>query len=317
MFRVVWNPVILTYVRSLLPRKQKDVLHAKRERLEAYDIKTVAEYVFDTTTHVVAGKRNTVFGLQALIQARYIVKESYVDALVYAATPTNITEEENLSPLEEDYNAAWPDPMDHLPPPGTEPTSKSATAYAPDPSRATVFSGFTFVFGSATQHDMLLSAITAGHGKALLMKVVEGETTVDEGLAYMRNAAGGKGFGDFRGQADHGAVILVQWSGSEERRSWTAKFIDAIASALHQRAIDQAEFLHAVLSNDALLLRKGMPSSRIVEGRQISQTSACRENAVLSLRLQLMESSLGPHPEVSIRVPAAHNTALAQDSYST
>src|SRR5256714_1092986 len=62
--------------------KTKDPLKPKRDRLEQLDIKTILEYVTEWTTHVVAAKRNTGKGLQALINGRYIVDEAQHETLM-------------------------------------------------------------------------------------------------------------------------------------------------------------------------------------------------------------------------------------------
>jgi hypothetical protein len=253
---IKWVPIVLTF--SLTPKemKAKDPLKAQRERLENLDVKTVADYVSGRTTHVIAGKRNTAKGLQALIYAKSIVDTSFIDALIYAAAPGDLAEEENLSPLEQDFDAALPRAKDYLPAAGKEPTTRPHESYAPDPSRANIFEGYTFVFGDEAQFNLLMPAVTSGYGKALLMKIVAGETNVDECVQYMRNAAGEKGFGDPKGPRDNGGAIMVRWNPKAEWSKWTDDLINGASFAIGQRAIDQGEFLDSILSNDPTVLRR-------------------------------------------------------------
>ena len=247
--------------------KTADPLKSKRERLEHLDIKTTTEYITEKTTHVVAGKRNTVKGLQALINGNYLVDDSFIDAVVYAATPADLAENENLSPLEQDFDAAWPNATNHLPPVGKEPTLRSVETFAPDLNRSHIFEDYVFVFGDRRQFENLLPMITSGHGKALLFTVVDGETSVHEVVQFMRNAAGDKGFGDLHRDTDHGAVVMVRWKGKEGWSNWVTDLINAISLILDQKSIDQAEFLDAILGNDPLSLRRSLEFASTVEGK--------------------------------------------------
>ena len=263
---IKWHPCILTFNYTIKEGKA-GVLKPKQDRIQDLDIKVINEYVIGETTHLVASKRNTPKGLQALVQGRHIVAESYVDALIYAATPADLGGEENLSPLEQDFEVAWPKEEAHLPPPGKEPTLQPAEAYRPLPVRSNVFEDFIFVFGDSKQYETLMSAISVAQGKALLYKVIDGETTVDDLVEYMRNTAGQKGFGDADKETDRGGVVLVRWSGKEPYAEWASNLINATASRLDQRAIDQSEFLGAILANDAFLLRATIPLESNNDGR--------------------------------------------------
>jgi nijmegen breakage syndrome protein 1 len=158
------------------------------------DIKILIEYEREYTTHLVAKKRNTSKGLQALINGKYIVHNpSFIDALVAAATPDG----EGPAPLEEDFEANFPDPLQYLPPRGEEPTQRDATAYKPNPTRLDMFDGYKFIFYERRQFDTLLAPITEGRGKALLREAIPNETTVDEFVAFVKNIAGENGLGEF------------------------------------------------------------------------------------------------------------------------
>ena len=240
-------------------KKTPDALRPKRELLEPFDIKIVQSFVFNQTTHVVAVKRNTVPGLQALITGKYIVDHSYIDALVFATTPEDLEGDENLSPLEKDFDAAWPDPQQYLPPKGKEPTDKPSESYAPDSSREKVFEKWTFVFLEPGQHEIVLPAITTGHGKALLFNLEPGKITADDVVTYMRNAAGEKDFGSFNQSTDVGGVIMVKPTLKGEWAKWGDDLVNEVALKLDQKYIDQADFLDAILANDASSLRKSVP----------------------------------------------------------
>jgi Second BRCT domain on Nijmegen syndrome breakage protein/FHA domain len=267
MLTVKWQPLVLSFFLTSKEKKNANALEPKRALLEPLDIKTIQPFVSNQTTHVVAPKRNTVPCLQALITGKYIVDNSYVDALVFATTPEDLEEDENLCPLEKDFDAAWPDPTQHLPSKGREPTSKPAEAYAPNPARETIFEGWTFVFLEPGQYENLLPAITTGHGKALLYSLEPGTTTADDVITYMRNAAGEKGFGSFDSSSDSGGVIMVKATLKAEWAQWCDELANEVALKLDQKYIDQADFLDAILSNDASALRKAVPFESIRESQ--------------------------------------------------
>lgn len=262
---IKWLPVCLSFFLTSKEKKKPDPLGPQRHLLEPLDIKTVLPFLPSQTTHVVAAKRNTVPGLQALISGKYIVDHSYIDALVFAATPEDLEEAENLSPLEKDFDTAWPDPLQHLPPKGREPTAKPSEAYNPNPARENIFDGWTFIFLESGQYETILPAITTGHGKALLFKLESGKTTAEEIIAYMRNAAGEKSFGSFDQSTDSGGVIMIKPTLKEEWTRWGNQLANEVALALGQNYIDQADFLDAILGNDAASLRKVIPFESIDE----------------------------------------------------
>ena len=174
--------------------------------------------------------------------------------MIAAATPAG---EESSSPLEEDFEANFPDPIQYLPPKGDEPTQRDVTAYEPNPSRQDMFDGYTFVFWDRRQFDNLLAPIAQGRGKALLREVIPNETNVDDFVAYVKNVAGEKGLGEFEdGSEGKGVVVVrinsVKGAGNE----WFAEFGRAIAQRLDHRLIEQNEFLDAILGNDASVLRR-------------------------------------------------------------
>ncbi|KAL1845835.1 hypothetical protein Plec18170_009541 [Paecilomyces lecythidis] len=255
--RIRWQSTVLSFSFSSKELKAKDPLAPIRSRLEDLDIKTIIPYVVGKTTHVVQNKRNTAKGLQALINGQFIVKDSYVDALVYAATPGDLDNIESLSPLEENYDAAWPDPSEHLPPPGKEPIQRPPEAFAPNNDRINVFEDYTFVFCDSSQFENLQAPITNGHGKALLFPIQNGVTTAEELLQFMRNAAGQKGLGSER--EGPGGVVLVRFRAKGHYESWSIGLGNQVALSMDQRVIEQSEFLDAILGNDASSLCRPLP----------------------------------------------------------
>jgi hypothetical protein len=267
--------------------KSKDPLKPKRDRLEQLDIKAILEYVPNSTTHVVAAKRNTAKGLQALINGQYIVTESYIDALVYAASPADLGEEENASPLEQDFDTAWPKPMDFLPPAGKEPTDQPPESYSPNPQRQNIFESYTFVFVDPAQYETLMPVINAGHGKALLFDVTPGVTTVEEAVTYMRNAAGNKGFGDLPDESSSsGGVVMVRHNKVEkEWDRWFNDLFDGVSVAINQRSIAQGEFLDTILTNEPTRMRRSLALNSTGQGRVASPPAAGRK---LTLSLSII-----------------------------
>lgn len=234
----------------------KDPLVNYRNRLEDLDIKVVIPYVVGITTHVVSTKRNTAKGLQALINGRYIVTETYIDALVYATTPENLDELESLSPLEEDFDAHWPNPLEHLPAKSKEPSERPSEDFEPNTQRGNVFEGYTFVFLDATQFETLQAPITNGGGKAVLFIPNPGKTTADEIVRYVKNVAGEKGLGEFEDGSEGKGVVVVRFRLKEDFAEWAAEMDTTVSLALGQRLIEQSEFIEAILLNDASILRR-------------------------------------------------------------
>ena len=234
----------------------KDPLINYRNRLEDLDIKVVIPYVIGVTTHVVCTKRNTAKGLQALINGQYIVTESYIDALVYATTPENLDELESLSPLEEDFDANWPNALEHLPAKSKEPGERPPSDFAPDPLRGNVFEGYTFVFLDATQFETLQAPITNGGGKAVSFIPEPGKTTTEEVVRHVKSVAGEKGLGEFEDGSEGKGVVVVRFRLKENFADWAVQMDTTISLALGQRLIEQSEFIEAILLNDASILRR-------------------------------------------------------------
>lgn len=183
--------------------------------------------------------------------------QSYIDALVYAATPSDLENLESLSPLETDFDTAWPDPSLHLPPPGKEPMQRPPESFAPNPDRINIFDGYTFIFGDVTQYQNLADPINNGHGKALMYQINPGVTTAEEVVQFMRNSAGNKGLGEER--EGSGGVVLVRFRSQGQCEDWSIELGNRVAVMTDQRVIQQSEFLDAILANDASSLCRSLP----------------------------------------------------------
>ena len=259
-FRIRWKPVVFAFsVSAKQQEKNRDPLLDIRSRLEALDVKVTIPYVIGKTTHVVATKRNTPKGLQALINGQYIVTNAFVDALFKAATAAEPDVAESEAPLEQDFEAAWPDAIQCLPPPSQEPNPSPAEFLVPDSRRSTVFEGYVFVFCDRNQFENLLPPITNGDGKALMYEIENGRTTADDLVRYMRRAAGKKGSEDFRNGDETGGVILVRFRAAGEWEKWSIELGNQVAQALDQRLIEQSQFLEAIVLNNARMLRRALP----------------------------------------------------------
>lgn len=278
--RIKWQPTVLTFSFSSKELKAQDPLARVRSRFEDLDIKTIIPYAVGHTTHVVQSKRNTAKGLQALVNGQYIVQDSYLDAVVYAATPSDLENVESLSPLEADFDAAWPDPTGHLPPPGKEPILRPAEAFAPNPNRSNIFEGYTFVFGDPAQFDNLQDPINNAHGKALHYQVKNGETTPEDIVQFMRNAGGYKGPGTDR--TGPGGIVLVRFRAKGSYEQWSIDLSNQVALMTDQRVIEQSEFLDAILGNDSSPLCRPLPSPEPTQNAG-NAGPPCRRRASQSL----------------------------------
>ncbi|KAK3320188.1 hypothetical protein B0T19DRAFT_283600 [Cercophora scortea] len=277
LFRIVWHPVVLSF--SFTSKELRSDPWVKlRECLEQLDIKYSAEYD-PLTSHVVTKKRNTPKGLQALINGKYIVTDSFITAVVEAATTAGGVDDGTQSALERDFEGNWPNALDYLPPRGEEPVNSSPDAYAPDERRKEVFDGYTFVFYEKKQYETLFSAITHGKGKALLKEVTPGVTEIDDFIRYVKGVAGEKGLGSFEDGSEGRGVVVVRYlpaKGSDFE--WFAQFLTAFAQRLDHRPIDQREFLEAILVCDASILRRPLEVESQAESAP-SRTQPVIDNA--------------------------------------
>lgn len=259
MYRITWVPVTFTFSFGIKEAKA-DPYSALYETLGPLDIKIVIDFQRGITSHVVAKRRNTPKGLQALICGKFIVyNESYVNALVAAATPVTPKEADGeiKSLLEQDWDANFPNPMDYLPPRGEEPTERDDSAYAPNLDRQSVFEGYTFIFYDKRQFDTLLAPINDGGGKAYFREVIQLKTEVQDFVRYVKDVAGEKGLGEFEDGSEGKGVVVVRFNPVKGAGiDWFANFNRDVALSLDHRLIEQNEFLDAILGNDASGLRR-------------------------------------------------------------
>lgn len=185
-------------------RKDKQVMGPYQKKVEALDIKTIATYVPETT-HVVATKRNTAVGLQALINGRYIVTNSYLDAILEAASVPKRTIGEGSggngfgegggevlrSRLETDFDANWPNTEDYLPVYSGEPKDREPWRFRPNEKRKSLFGGYTFIFCEKAQYDNFLGPVTNAHGKLERFDLEPKRTTAEDLVKFVKKVGQG------------------------------------------------------------------------------------------------------------------------------
>ncbi|KAK4998846.1 hypothetical protein LTR66_002006 [Elasticomyces elasticus] len=301
---ITWHPVTLTL--STLSRKVPDSAQLKSylERLEILDVKCAIEYIVAQTSHVVAAKRNTPKCLQALINGKCVVVDSYIDAIVVAAAPRTVNGEPTPSLLETDFDANWPNASEFLPGVGKEPVPRPAELFRPDVRRQGIFRGYTFVFLDDVQLAQLVDPVENGEGKALLYPLKQGETTTQELVDYMRSVAGKKGTGPFRETQPgiKGGAVLVRLGDEDQWANTLRKGVDL---ALDQRSINQNEFLDAIVMCDASQLRQPLPEDDGLAASAI-QTNSLQGLPINAEAVQVPSSPpQGESAQPEASVPAA------------
>ncbi|KAL7808939.1 hypothetical protein V8C44DRAFT_334920 [Trichoderma aethiopicum] len=272
VFRLKWEPKVFTF--SFTNKElQTQPLTSLKERFEQLDIKLLTDYSVKHTTHVISKKRNTSKGLQALINGRYIVTESFLDAISSATELSGGPDSQEPSSLERDFYRFWPNEMEHLPPRGNEPVQHPDSLYAPDSARKDVFEGYTFIFYSQIQYDNLMAPITDGGGKAMLHPIQPEETRPDDFVRYVKGVAGEKGTGSFNDGSEGKGVVLVRFLPAKgELVGWYTEFITAVSLLLDHRPIEQNEFLGAILINDARQLRRPLEVESSLRSQEVRLT---------------------------------------------
>jgi hypothetical protein len=256
-FRIVWRPTVFTHAS----RESKES-KARSAQLHALDIKTTTDFLFDQTTHVITQKRNLPKVLSGLVAGKHIVTGEFLDAVLKAAA-TSVDEAENYEPskLEEDFDEWWPKEKDYVPPVGAEPVTRPQEMLEPDPSRAEVFSGLTFIFLVESQFNSLLEPVSGGGGKGLFFDVKPGETTVEEYVDYVHSVAGKKK--RTKASGNKLPIVTVRLAGYPDgMEEWAAGFVTGVDQALQQRSILQNEFLDAIVTKDRASLQR--PPAEIV-----------------------------------------------------
>lgn len=148
-----------------------------------------------------------------------------------------------------------------MPPRGREPNERPVEAFAPNPERANVFEGYTFVFCEKSQFDQLQPPITNGGGNAFLFKLKPRQTTTEELVGYVKNVAGEKGLGELEDGSEGKGVVVVKFRGVKDDFNWAAELGKEAALALDLRFIEQNEFMDAILINDASVLRRPLQAA--------------------------------------------------------
>lgn len=302
-FHLKWQPVVLTF--SSLPKSAKarsDPLETQRKELEQTDVKLVTEYITNHTTHVIGKRRNIPLGLQALVQGRWLVTDSFVGALAKATTKPAPDTSGNIRPcpLEDDFTKNWPEEYEYVPAAGKEPNPRPNEYLKPNPQRIEVFAHLTFIFLSQAQYDLLMPVVTSGSGKALLWNVEVGTSKVEGLVNYVKEVAGVKSNGTSRlSQNDRTGVVLVRLQDREEQ--WTSAFLTSVELALEQRSMEQNQFLDAILANDASELRK--PLGRESQSQHQSQSQAVNSPVNASERAHSRARDQSEPVRRSVEVP--------------
>jgi hypothetical protein len=184
--------------------------------------------------------------LEALVLAKYVVSDKYIDAIVAAASERP----EGSATLEEDFEAYWPDAMNYVPPSSKEPIPRPAEHFAPDPTRGSIFSGYTFVFYQPTQYESLQRVVNGGSGKALLYEPFqEGVTTPSEVVAYLNTVAEQKGLGSTQGDNGGNGLVVVRPKFPKKTEA-LEKLSHEVDIQLGRRSFEQSEFLDTITMND-------------------------------------------------------------------
>ncbi|KAI1006720.1 hypothetical protein K3495_g1498 [Podosphaera aphanis] len=270
-YSINWVPITLTF--SFTVKEHKANHYAKLYKIFGpLDIKILTNYEREFTTHVVAKKRNTAKGLQALIDGKYIVhNDTFVNALITATSPNS----QGIIPLQDDFEKNFPDPFSYLPPKGDEPTQCEGIAYIPNKLRQNIFNGYSFVFYEERQYENLLPPITAGGGKAMLHIVKPNETTVDEFMNYINKLTGESISAYHENLGNKTNIVVVRFNPVQSPSTeWYADFGIKLAYKLDCRLAEQNEFLDAILSNDASILRRSLK----VEAPEISASCSLSRN---------------------------------------
>jgi hypothetical protein len=286
-FHLKWQPVVLTFTGlSKSARASGDPLEAHRQKVEQADIKLVAEYISSQTTHVIGRKRNTPPGLQALLEGRWVLAQSFVDALGQAtASPGCDTDgTDQKSPLEVDFQGNWPKEEEHFLPTAEERDPMPNEYLKPNPQRAELFADFTFIFLSQAQYDTIMPVVTSGSGKALLWDVEIGKSKAEDLVSYVKEVAGAKGDGAFQlsQHTSKGGIVLVRLNNKDQE--WVPAFLTAVESTLEQRAMEQNQFLHAILCVDASELRRPLPRESQSQAQLAASLNGNSERLTSSMR---------------------------------
>ncbi|CCU81844.1 DNA damage response protein RcaA [Blumeria hordei DH14] len=249
-YYITWVPVNFTFSLDT-EGNETDLTTKLCSSLGPLDIKILANYEREHTTHVISVKWNTAKALQALIDGKYIVQhESFINALV------SMTSEENKG-LELDFDGNFPKPSEHLPLTNNTLTELKETDFHPSMIRQNIFVGHTFIFHEKSQFIEYNYPITAGGGKSHLYEMKPHETKFDEFVGYIKNFSRERESSEHCGQEDAGRLILIAFNPPMESDSqWYAEFRKQASLTLRCHFIDQDELFKAVVKNDTSAIRK-------------------------------------------------------------
>lgn len=273
VFTLEWHPIVLSFTTGILKsaKAKGTALAEERAKLEPYGLKLSTEYIPSQTTHAIAKKRNTATVLQALLQGKWVITSSYVDALLQAGKkdPVNEHGSPGLSALERDFDGNWPKEEEHLCPAMPEQKIQSNKELKPDPQRSEMFADYIFVFIDVKQFDVLQPVVNSGNGKAVCYEFEDGSSTAEDVVDYVKQLAGKKGSGQFwlSQEIGPGGIVIVRPAQGHPIRE--NGILHGVELALDQRAIEQSEFLDAILSIDTSMLRQ--PLQRAVDSASDEQ----------------------------------------------
>lgn len=277
VFHLKWQPVVLTFSSlSKSAKASSDPLETQRRELEHADVKLATQYITNQTTHVIGKRRNIPLGLQALVQGKWLVTDSFIGALAKATTKPgpDTSGNERPCPLEEDFTKNWPDEFEHVPAAGKEPNPRPNEYLKPNPQRAEVFAHLTFIFLSQAQYDLLMPVVNSGGGKALLWDVEAGRSKAEDLVNYVKEVAGLKKNGASRLSQTTGTTGIVVVRLQDREEQWTASFLTTVELALEQRSMEQNQFLDAILSTDASELRRPLgPESQSQAANSLAKSA--------------------------------------------
>lgn len=308
-----WFPVVLTF--SFTTKELRaDPFSRLHSSLEQLDIKFLSDYAIADTTIVVTKKRNTPKGLQALINGKHIVTDAFVDAIIAAA------QSDGGDPclLEQNFDEYWPNALQYLPSPGEEPVPRPPESFAPDPERASIFEGYSFLFYDQKQYDALLPVITNGRGKTYKKDVVARISNIDDFTQWANSIAGEKGLGYFAdGSAGKGAVVVRYIPSKGKDLDWYQEFASSIALCSNLRTIDQRDFLDVIIMKDTSALRRRLeaePEPSPAFGQQYNSFPISKRRSSQSSKIEVEEiSRLNPTPN-SRTVRSTDSTSRQNES---
>lgn len=183
-----------------------------------------------------------------------------MEAIIEAATPSpGDVDGAQLSALEMDFEANWPEAMRYLPPKADGPgADRPDEVFAPDDRRRNIFDGYTFLFYERKRFEELHPAITSGKGKAVLSEVVPGLTSTDEFIRYVKGIAGEKGMGEFEDGSEGKGVVVMRYTPppDHEKADWYLGFYNQVALRLDHRPVEPRDILPVILDVDPGQLRR-------------------------------------------------------------